>query len=330
MNITLQKRGSYKSHDEQITLVHLTENQLIIGVLKEDNKFQYSENTKDSFVSWEDLYEDFKYDYIEQSNSSNIQIADEARKARSGQVCGKLINKFVRNVPNANQETVFKFLGKLIFDINFSYSSIEYTDHSIIEFYAQRTGEPQAVISRFANSLSNKIKHSSRIRASYAAFNSLAFLGIPFKKNNLLEVGCLQVVHGKYDPISNVTLKSEPDAGGGEEASNMYQVFPSENNINVEAGKTVEINYDVKWVHDRNSIGYVYDVENQENVLNETAEFKLETTAGYLPKTRSVMGSNGKGSFKFIALGLQSGDQAKVKFNLKSFTGLGDIVINII
>jgi hypothetical protein len=330
MNITLQKRGSYKSHDEQITLVHLTENQLIIGVLKEDNKFQYSENTKDSFVSWEDLYEDFKYDYIEQSNSSNIQIADEARKARSGQVCGKLINKFVRNVPNANQETVFKFLGKLIFDINFSYSSIEYTDHSIIEFYAQRTGEPQAVISRFANSLSNKIKHSSRIRASYAAFNSLAFLGIPFKKNNLLEVGCLQVVHGKYDPISNVTLKSEPDAGGGEEASNMYQVFPSENNINVEAGKTVEINYDVKWVHDRNSIGYVYDVENQENVLNETAEFKLETTAGYLPKTRSVMGSNGKGSFKFTALGLQSGDQAKVKFNLKSFTGLGDIVINII
>jgi hypothetical protein len=330
MNITLQKRGAYKSHDELLTLVHLTKNQLIIGVLKETNKFEYSENTKDSFVSWEDLYEDFKYDYIEQSNSSDIQIADEARKARSGQVCGKLINRFVRNIPNTNSETVFKYLGKLIFDTNFSYSSVEYTDHSIIEFYAQRTGEPQAVVSRFVNSLSSKIKHSSRIRASYAQFNSLAFLGVPFKKDNLLEVGCLQVVHGKYNPISNVTLKSEPDAGGGEEASNMYQVFPSENNINVGAGETVEINYDVKWVHDKNSIGYVYNVESQENVLNETAEFKLETSAGYLPKTKTIMNNEGKGSFKFTALGLEAGDKAKVKFNLKSYTGLGDIYITVI
>jgi len=42
------------------------------------------------------------------------------------------------------------------------------------------------------------------------------------------------------------------------------------------------------------------------------------------------MNNEGKGSFKFTALGLEAGDQAKVKFNLKSFTGLGDIVIDII
>jgi hypothetical protein len=324
----LQKRGSYKSHDEILTLVHLTKTQLIIGTLKETDKFEYSENTKDSFVSWEDLYEDFKYDYIEQSNSSNIQTSDEARKARSGQLCGKLINKIVRDVPNTN--AIFKYTGKIIFDINFSYGSAEYTDHSIIEFYAERTGEPKSVISRFVNSLSSKIKHSSRVRASYAPYNSLAFLGVPFKKDNLLEVGCLQVVHGKYNPISNVTLKSEPDAGGGEEASNMYNVFASQNNISVKAGETIEINYDVKWVHNKNSIGYVYNVENQENILNETAEFKLETSAGYLPKTKTIMNNDGKGSFKFTALGLETGDIAKVKFNLKSYSGLGDVYITVI
>lgn len=328
MNITLQKRGTYTSHDEILTLVHLTKTQLIIGTLKETNRFQYNENTKDSFVSWEDLYEDFKYDYIEQSNSSNIQIAEEAKKARSGHRCSKLINKFVKDVPKTS--VIFQYTGKMIFDINFSYGSAEYTDHSIIEFYAKTNGEVKSVISRFANSLSSKIKHSCRVRASYAPYNSLAFLGVPFKKDNLLEVGCLQVVHGKYNPISNVTLKSEPDAGGGEEVSNMYNVFASQNNISVKAGETIQINYDVKWVHNKNSIGYVYNVESQENVLNETAEFKLETSAGYLPKTKTIMNNEGKGSFKFTALGLEAGDIAKVKFNLKSYSGLGDIYITVI
>lgn len=50
----------------------------------------------------------------------------------------------------------------------------------------------------------------------------------------------------------------------------------------------------------------------------------LECTAGYLPKQR-VLVQNGAGSFKVTALGLDSGDEFKVKIGSRFYTGINEV-----
>lgn len=51
----------------------------------------------------------------------------------------------------------------------------------------------------------------------------------------------------------------------------------------------------------------------------------LESTGGYLPKTRLETDANGIGEFKVQALGLESGDMFKIKIGFRNFTGMTDV-----
>ena len=62
--------------------------------------------------------------------------------------------------------------------------------------------------------------------------------------------------------------------------------------------------------------------------LEKDAEIYLEAVNGYLPKSR-VRTVNGTATAKFMALGLQPGDKARIKAGFKFFLGAADLEVNI-
>jgi len=57
---------------------------------------------------------------------------------------------------------------------------------------------------------------------------------------------------------------------------------------------------------------------------------KLESDAGYLPKSRLFTGTDGTGSFAIEALGLSPGDRITVKLNTEHYTAIGKIVLEVV
>ena len=53
-------------------------------------------------------------------------------------------------------------------------------------------------------------------------------------------------------------------------------------------------------------------VDKDDNLIEKNSEAYLESTGGYLPKTRIPI-TNGLGSFKVTALGLEASDTFKIK-----------------
>ena len=65
-------------------------------------------------------------------------------------------------------------------------------------------------------------------------------------------------------------------------------------------------------------------IDNDDTLIEKTSEAYLESTGGYLPKTRVPI-TDGLGSFKVTALGLESGDAFKVKIGFRNLTGMHDV-----
>jgi hypothetical protein len=70
--------------------------------------------------------------------------------------------------------------------------------------------------------------------------------------------------------------------------------------------------------------------DKQGNVLDEeVAEVYLDAVSGYLPKTR-VTTVKGVALFKVSAFGLDVGDQLRVKCGFRNFSGVADIVMEVV
>jgi hypothetical protein len=314
------KRGIYPNK-KYLTLIHATNNQIIVGTL-------YPVKNKQANIEWNELYNEFKKDFIEDSNSTDKLISRSALSARAGGVNSNLHlqenKKYVKNVPsNVDAETVFEYQGKIIFDIDYANGSNEYDDHSIIEFFGDGIGKPLYWKSRFVETLNTKIKNSLRFMSENLRMNEIAYIGIPFKKDSLLEVGCLGVNHGIYEPISNIKLEQMPLMSGGETLTEMYKVYSE--NLSVGIDNTITVPFNVKWIHS----GTDFDVEKGSNINNKI-NLTLSTDKGYLPKTKISTDNNGSGEFKISALGLDAGDVINVKFGVGSFTNIGKINITVI
>lgn len=64
-------------------------------------------------------------------------------------------------------------------------------------------------------------------------------------------------------------------------------------------------------------------------LLDADCELTLEAVAGYIPNAR-VKVSGGRGSFKVMALGLEDGEQVRVKVGMGQFTGKADVLIKVV
>tara|TARA_B110000495_G_scaffold90915_1_gene78547 strand:+ start:3887 stop:4969 length:1083 start_codon:yes stop_codon:yes gene_type:complete len=69
-------------------------------------------------------------------------------------------------------------------------------------------------------------------------------------------------------------------------------------------------------------------VDSDGATIDHATDIYLECTGGYLPKNR-VSITGGTGSFKVGALGMESGDEFKVKIGFRMYTGLADVVFTV-
>ena len=63
--------------------------------------------------------------------------------------------------------------------------------------------------------------------------------------------------------------------------------------------------------------------------LSYSGDIAVETLAGYAPKTRVSM-VNGSASFKVMALGLDVGDQMRVKVGTRTVSGMADKTLEVV
>lgn len=318
----LIKRGPYPNR-KFVTLINITDKQVIVGALVP------SDHTETN-ITWEDLYSEFKKDFIAESNSEDKLIARKAKNYRAGNSDAKsefvLNRKLVKNVPtNVDAEQVFEYQGKVIFDIEYGVGSREYSDYSIIEFTSSVSGSPSTWKSTLANTALIKTTNFHRYISQFNTEDELAFIGVPFKKDSLLEVGCIGVNYGIYEPISNVELTQHEVTSGGGFLSEIYGVSAVNENISVNVDQTITVPFNVKWTHQLD----FYDVVRGENI-NDNVTLNLRTDKGYLPKNKISTDNNGNGQFKISALGLDAGDVINVKFGVSSFTNIGEIKITVV
>jgi len=69
-------------------------------------------------------------------------------------------------------------------------------------------------------------------------------------------------------------------------------------------------------------------VDNDDTLIEKDSEAYLESTGGYLPKTRVPI-TDGVGSFNVTALGLESDDEFKVKIGFRNLTGMHDVAYTV-
>ena len=81
--------------------------------------------------------------------------------------------------------------------------------------------------------------------------------------------------------------------------------------------------------HDTDGDGIVFDVEiSWGGKIPETETAFVSTTAGYISKQRVTL-NNGKGRFKWMPLGLDSGDQATVQVGFRLFSGIASMTVEV-
>ena len=97
---------------------------------------------------------------------------------------------------------------------------------------------------------------------------------------------------------------------------NLYSLLPT---LTVEAPAIV----------DANGVATMsVKLSRNEKTLNYSGELALEAVSGYLPKRRVTV-ENGVGTFKAMALGLDAGDQVRVKIGTRNITGLAEAQITV-
>ena len=97
---------------------------------------------------------------------------------------------------------------------------------------------------------------------------------------------------------------------------NLYSLLPT---LTVEAPAAV----------DANGVATMsVKLSRNEKTLDYSGELALEAVSGYLPKRRVTV-ENGVGTFKAMALGLDAGDQLRVKIGTRNVTGLAEAQITV-
>lgn len=194
----------------------------------------------------------------------------------------------------------------------------ELTDYSIIDIMTDQNGAPTVWRNRFAQTKNEKISTSFRWRSVSNNSNALVVF-MPFDTGSFDD--CRIEVLCNVDPIllNSTTLTGRVDDDTIPNDGLYYKkwfYYADGGPVSVAAGETVDIPFSMKW-------------HNDDTAVNRSATYRVESDAGYLPKTRVTTDSTGAGTIKFTALGLEAGDTANVKINATHFTNIGKITVNV-
>lgn len=255
-------------------------------------------------VSWEELEKHL------------VQIPEYGNKA--GFVDFTYNECFVPDLPGAPYGGIYK--GRSYIFADGMNGLDEIVDYSILDVTVGQMGRPMPWRNRFALSAREKVDYSFRFRAREGVSNALVVFmpfDVPFDQTRI-EILC------NIDPIllNGTTLAGRVDddtipKDGQWFKQWFFTAVADETALTVPAGGVLDIPFHLVW----NSDGTPCD---------RATRFKVEADAGYLPKLRAATDTNGRGSIKVHALGLEAGDRIKVKLNAEHYSAVGSFSIEVV
>lgn len=215
---------------------------------------------------------------------------------------------------------------------NTSHSWVDPTDPSISDVEKDDVGcwviginksrEATACFNALASSHNSKA-HPLRSARQYGAPASL-FVYRTFKSDKFTECSLTLKYNKGYGFSTNILdgwsigtddkelFKTSGD--GYNYIGQMKEAFPhfetTSGGGDIDAGDTDTVNFKM--------------VDSDDTLIEKNSEAYLESTGGYLPKTRVPI-VDGLGSFKVTALGLDTDDEFKVKIGFRNLTGVHDV-----
>jgi hypothetical protein len=197
----------------------------------------------------------------------------------------------------------------------------EMVDYSLLDIMTDPSGAPLPWRNRFAQSKPEKVDYSFRFRAMTRNSNALVVF-MPFDTGSFLD--CRVELLCEIDPIllNGTTVTGRvPDADIPKDGQWFKQWYfsavPDATTLTVPAGGSVDLPFHLTWNADGSA-------------CQRATRFKLETDAGFLPKTRVVTDANGQGVVRVHALGLEPGDRMKVKINAEHYTAVGVLNVEVV
>ncbi len=215
----------------------------------------------------------------------------------------------------------FQFIGATTVDLNGVYGDRELPDFSRIEFNTV-DGKLVTWANRFIRSQWDNNSFGSRDRAKNGGIETLANVWLPVNTGSLADSRIIVNV-GAFPPI---ILGDTPEpvqlnpAHFPKDARSFEAFYWSVQQGTTEActsGGMVTVPFQL--------------IENQDGTpLAAAVDLKVTEIAGYAPNKRVTTDAEGGGDIKLMALGLEAGDQIKVKLDTEHFTAIGYVIVDVI
>ncbi|KJZ17427.1 hypothetical protein TW86_04020 [Halomonas sp. S2151] len=303
------KVGFYGPYPIQAQQVHLyiEESRIYVGILAPFTSKHYK---PEHFMTYPEYLEWFK--------------TVEAEHEYAGYPNNNYNHYIVTGVPGHDPEARFLILGKLGFDLRYAAGEDEVTDFTILDVNIYNDRTLAGIQNRFANTRNEKAIKSHRVRA-LDNVSTVATIVFPYKSDTFEDAELVVVPYNE----TGRPLGMEPDVWfdakppGERLIADMYSPKFVQPVVEAKAGELVRIPFSTTW-----NGGDEYDHAEGEP-LSRAVTYKVEATAGYVPKRRIVTDEKGSGEILFRATDLEPGDEAKVKLNIGHFTGISHVTVKI-
>jgi hypothetical protein len=226
---------------------------------------------------------------------------------------------FIPDLPGTEHGGVYRGRSYVFLDGMVGHD--EFVDYSIIDICTNISGFPLPWRNRFAQSAKEKIDFSWRFRAINGVSNALVIF-MPFATDDLGQTRIELLCDGDPILLNGTTINGRiadadiPNDGQWFKRW-FFTAIADAANITVPAGGSIDIPFHLIW--------------NDGGAACERAtRFKVESDAGYLPRARVLTDASGRGSVRVQALGLEAGEQIKIKLNAEHYTAVGVINVEVV
>jgi hypothetical protein len=231
----------------------------------------------------------------------------------------------ISDVPGV-QGTFWNY-GKITLSLDGGFGLHELGDFTLMEFWLDTNGRPLGVMNRLNMSKPARSMDPARTRFIY---NPEAVKGMtvvfPFAPTTMTDAALVQVPWAHYKPILlDGTWDEERPTRPASPAlvTGLWSVqFPQ--NITVQAGETVSFDVQLVWNNNED-----YSWTGGTHIAKSTT-ITLNSSAGYLPKTKIVTDSTGRATVTVRASDLVAGDKIELKAEVGYFTRVGYTEITVV
>lgn len=206
---------------------------------------------------------------------------------------------------------MFEVRGKLTLNLDGPLGLDEWVDYSYFSFNMDSAFTPVSVVNRVAETQNIKTLKSARYRDIHS-YNVAMTLRVPFAVESLLDCDLDVIHHPDRVPVGVRADETDPGVSA-------WESFP----------RIKVTNPEQQIAPDGSAVYQVQLVDAAGNDIEKPYCLKLESDNGYIPYRRLALNEQGQGSFKVMAMGLESGDCIKVKFNTTHVTAISTAELQV-